>query len=482
MGDRVSFVPGQKFDKTAFNELVTAEPTPIFQFYAANGLRENMFVIEDGVGASATEENSNFIVQSGAGADNYIALVSAQDAKYRSGQGLLCKITALFESAAADSIQGAGFINDAQGFLFGYNGLDFGVARFYGGAVEYQNLQVTTPAGGAENATVTVDGIAYTVPLTSGTVQHNAWEIANSLQAQVPNYLFTSNNDIVTSTDTLARVNGAFAFTSATAVATWTQLIAGLEPTQDWVAQENWSNPPSWTVDPTKGNVYQIRVQYLGYGGIRFYMENPNTSRLELVHVYSYANANVVPLVEDPTFRVGWFAQNTGNTTNLVIKGASGGAFNEGKIILDERSRSLDVYEITSTTTAFNLITIRNRIDFDDKVNRITVLPRSALITAEHNKPILFHFHLNGSFNGDLDFEYVDEENSCIEYSFTRTEFNLDGRDLGTVPMRTLAPFRVSLYEAIRYLLPGETLTIADQLSTGTGGLVDAVISWQEDQ
>lgn len=479
----MSNVPQQTLDQTAFGELVTAEPVPLFQVYAVNGLRENMYSILHGTGASVSAVDSNFVIESGTDADGEAVLVTLQDAKYRSGQGLLCRFTALFDTPVADSLQIAGFINDSQGFVFGYDGLEYGIARFYGGAVEYQTLAVATGAAGAENATVTVDGVAYTVPLTAGTVQHNAWEIANSLQAQVPNYFFTSNNDTVSAVDSLAEPNGAFAFTSATAVAAWTQQRPGVTPTEDWVPLANWSNPPDWTIDPSKGNVYQIRMQYLGYGAIQFYMESPITNKFELVHTYGYANANTLPTVEDPTFRVGWVSQNRGNTTNLTVKGATAAAFVEGQVNIDERSRAVDVNSRILTLPAENLITIRNRIEFNDRANRITSYPITCIIAAEHNKAVIFHFHINGTFIGDLDYSYQDKTNSVMEVATDAVQLDLNsGRDLGTVSVRGISSFRLDLRTAVTYLQPGETLTIAAELSSGVGGEADAAIYWLEDQ
>lgn len=91
----------------------------------------------------------------------------------------------------------AGAATASDVIAFGYEGAEFGVFYTHNGAVVVYELQVTGAAAGAENATVTINGTGYTVPLTAGTVELNAYEIATSLNAQVPVYNFSQNGDTV---------------------------------------------------------------------------------------------------------------------------------------------------------------------------------------------------------------------------------------------------------------------------------------------
>jgi hypothetical protein len=479
----MSFVPTPaiELDKTAFGELAVAEPTPLFQVYAVNGIREDTITSIKGTG-TVTAADSNFVIQSGTGSTNITRLTSKSNATYRSGQGLLGRFTAFFESNAADSIQIAGLISEDAGFVFGYNGTEFGIARVYDGAVESQDLQITTPSTGSENATVTVDGTPYTVPITNGTVQHNAYEIATYLDANVPNYSVSSNNDTVTAISEFAIAAGSFAFTSGTAVASWTQVSTGAVPTYDWVPESGWSNPPNWTIDPSKGNVFQIKIQYLGYGGIRFYVESPLTSEFELVHIYDYANQNIVPTVKDPTFKVGWCALNDGNTSNLIIRGATAAAFNEGKAFLDERARALSDTITGVNTTRTNLITIRSRLEFNGKTNRIDIRPVLLIVSAEHNKTVSFHLQINETTSGDMLYQFLDSAESVVEYATNSATMNGDGRDIGEFRVRGTDTLQVDISRLSEYVLPGESLTLSVNTDTGTGAEADYSIIFREDQ
>ena len=477
----MSYVPAQELQTTAFGELSTAEATPEVQVSAVNGLRDDMQQLFAGAGSSVGATDGNYECVSGTDPAGISSLLSKREITYRPGQGLEARFTALFPTNQPNSIQLAGLINSNNIFSFGYNGTEFGIVRAYNGVVELQTLQVTTPAGGAENATITVNGTAYIVPLTSGTVQHNAFEISNSLNTQIPNYTFSSNNDTVTALAGIPIAAGSFAFTSGTAVAAWTQNATGVAATFDWVAQADWSETLPFALDPTKGNVYQIKMQYLGYGGIRFYVEDPETDSFVLAHNYQYANAHTVPSVGNPTFRIGWVAQNLGNTTPITVKGASAAGFTEGKKILDDRVRGLSNEIAGLGTTQVNLLTIRNRIDIGNNINRVSVYPKLLIASASHNKTVVLHINIGTVFSGDLDFSYLDVVNSSIEYATDQAPVLSSGREVATIRLRSTGPIPLNLSEMINILMPRETLTFTVSTSSGAGAECDVSITWQED-
>ena len=53
--------------------------------------------------------------------------------------------------------------------------------------------------------------------------------------------------------------------------------------TDTWIPQVSWNQDPfngtgasGVVLDPTKGNVYKIQMEWLGFGDINFFIENPN--------------------------------------------------------------------------------------------------------------------------------------------------------------------------------------------------------------
>lgn len=477
-----------QLNTTAFGDLKAEKMTPIVQISAEYGLLDQVLTVID-LGASGTASviDNKFTVQSGVAADGVAAILARRLLSYRPGQGALARFTALFTTGVALSRQLSGLITAENSFAFGFIGTDFGIIHTHDGESEYQELTITTPAAGAESATITVDGIGYTVPLTAGTVQHNAFEIANSLTAQVPNYDFSSNNDQVLAEAVLNDPAGSFAFSSATAVATWAQITAGVLPVTDFTAQEDWSENTFLSLNPVfgpiKGNVYAIQVQYLGFGGIKFFVEDPATADFVLVHIIKYANTSTMPSVTNPSFRVGWVARNFGNTTNLTVSGGSAAGFIEGEFSISTPPRGEEHDQLSVGTTLTNIITFRNRLNFGGKRNRAELLPLLLSLSTQANKSAFFQIIANPTFGGDMDFNYIDKNNSIMEVA--KDAVTISGGQLvggATVVAGSSIPVEFNIREWHKFAaLPGATFSIAARVSGGAAADMQTTATWVED-
>jgi len=467
--------------KTAFGEVSTAEPAPLFQVSAQYGIRNDVLTIN--LGGSTSAVDGNFVASTGVGASNVSAIVTKREAQYKAGQGLIARFTAIFTEGVIDSEQQAGFINSESAFAFGYQGEDYGIIHGRDGALEQQELTITTPAGGSETATVTIDGVAYSVSLTSGTVEHNAYEIAASLKAQNPTYNFTSNGAVVVA---LARLpdfgGGSFLFSSGSAAGSWVSITSGVMPTVEFTKKNNWNVRPDIDIDPSFGNVYLIRVQYLGYGGIRFYIEEKESADLVLVHVIQYANSNLVPSVNNPIFRIGWAARNAGNTTDVVVKGASCGAFNEGKVTYDNESSGVCHTQLSVGTTRTNVLTLRNRLTYQDIANRAEIIPRSLILATDTTKTAVYEVVVEPEVApGDsLLFQYLDEPNSLMEYA-TNSVAITGGRVVACIPVQAGQPFPFDIESIVRFHPPNTTFSIASKVSQGASSAMDVSANWIDD-
>lgn len=92
-----------------------------------------------------------------------------------------------------------------------------------------------------------------------------------------------------------------------------------------WTAQSAWNGDKcdgtgasGFIWDKTNGNVMMIRYPYLGYGNIKFYVQNPATSGWILCHTIRYTNSSALVQVDNPSFPFCANCVNTGNTTDLV--------------------------------------------------------------------------------------------------------------------------------------------------------------------
>ena len=465
------------FPLTAYDQLLVSNSTPVAQITAHYGLLDD--VLSANLGGTTTTGNSNFIASTGVGANNVSAIVSQREIQYRAGQGMRCEISAVFTAGTANSTQQAGFLNSESSFSFGYDGTNFGILHSRGGQLENQELTITTGAGGVESATVNIDGVPYSVPLTAGTPPENAYEIATYLDANVLGYGFTSVADVVYCLAQLPDFGGgSFTFTSASAIGAWVQISTGTLATEVWVNQADW-NGKSVIIDPQKGNVYQIQMQYLGYGGIFFWIKNPLTSRFVLVHTLHYESSDVIPSVSNPIFRIGWACRNTGNTSDIVVMGASAGSFTEGMVHYDGRPKGLCRENLTVGTALENVLTVRDRLTFNSEANRAEIIPLLLSLSTDTTKTAVFEIILNPVVVGALTFERYGV-NSLME--FADDNVLVTGGDVvACFDVSATGALLVDMSKIIENMLPGEQYCICAKVTSGAASEMDVALTWKED-
>ena len=55
-------------------------------------------------------------------------------------------------------------------------------------------------------------------------------------------------------------------------------------------------------LNPQTGNVYQIRLPYLGFGTVEFSVMDPISGEFVVVHRIRWPNSKTAPSVQNPTF------------------------------------------------------------------------------------------------------------------------------------------------------------------------------------
>jgi len=300
------------------------------------------------------------------------------------------------------------------------------------------------------------------------------------LEAQVGEYDFTSNEDQVVAVSAIFGGDGAFAFTSSTAIGSWFQVSDGQEFTTNFIAQTDWNINPFPPLDPTLGNIYQIQTQYLGFGGIEYYIENPASAGLVLVHRIPFANTSLFPSVNNPSFRIGWLAFNDGNTSDIQLSGGSAAGFVEGQLVLTDAPRAIDATaEAVGIVGDTNLITIRNRLAMTTKRNRVEVFGLTLTAVTESVKGAFVQVRTNADIAGELNYQYIDKASSVVEQAMENGL--VTGGRLVATTITTQAGTFINLEELSALILPGDTLTVS--VRTVSGGAADATVSliWQED-
>lgn len=471
--------------RSAQGDLLTVDPIAITQVSAEYGYPNSMLIGE--LGGTVSVSNGLFEVSTGTGSANVAAAISSRESNQRPGQGLSCIISAMFTSGTANSTQQAGFISSESSYSFGFNGAEFGVLEAYDGVQEYQQLEVTTPASGAESATVTIDGVAHLIPLTASTVEQNAYEIAKFLEANELRYRATSNQATVTILAILPDFGGGlFSFSSSTAVASFTQLASGALPIESWTPSSSWSENKNFPIVPTKINDYKIQID----GNIAFYIKNTDTLEYELVHLIKRLNTATGVNVKNNTMRVGWGVRNTGNTSDIVVKGAYTSSFNEGYIEINtipfsstNTQAGVDAAGVGEIGT--NVLALRSRTVYQGVPNRAEILPKILSFGTTSTKTAIFDIVANPTVSsGDLlDWGYLDQSTSIMEFATNNVQIT-GGQVVASFSVTSGGQI-FDIDKLIPYQVPFSYFAIAARLTpSGGGSPADMTVNatWLEDK
>lgn len=118
---------------STFGDLIAVNHTPVIQVdfvYGINNQTGTTSITTTGV---ADTNASRLRLQSGVGAAGAATYSTQRIARYRAGQGMMARFTAVWTNSAADSKQVVGVGNTQVGYFFGFNGTTFGLSRRDGG-------------------------------------------------------------------------------------------------------------------------------------------------------------------------------------------------------------------------------------------------------------------------------------------------------------------------------------------------------------
>ena len=344
-------------------------------------------------------------------------------------------------------------------------------------------MTVSTKSSTAENITITLDGDAdATVAVTNGA---DATVTANEIAAHDYSDVGTGwtaravGNKVEFKSWDGATHSGTFSLSGAsTAVGTFAQNVVGAAPSETWIPQASWNGPDKFdgtgltgvTLDPTMGNVYQIKYQWLGYGLMTFYVEDPDDGELHLVHAIEYANANTTPSIGDPSLSLMAHARNAANTSDVVVKTASMAAFIEGKVDFVGVRRGKRNTKTTVTSALLPILSIRQGQHYNGKaVQTFCKLMRMA-VAVEHTKPITIAIIENGVLTG-ASWSAIDSAVSSMEFDTSATAVT-GGQETFAIPLgKSSSDVLTFTDDYFAYnVRPGKTLTFAAIANSGTNG------------
>jgi hypothetical protein len=255
-----------------------------------------------------------------------------------------------------------------------------------------------------------------------------------------------------------------------------------------WVAQTSWNidkfngtGGSGVTLDPTKGNVYQITYQWLGFGAITFWIENPNTGAFIPVHRIQYANENTATSIANPTLPIFMSSRNgASGTTSVTLQSGSMAAFTQGDPDQAPAVQFATGNLKSAVTTETNILTLSNKgtnVLGGTNTNRTPVQILAVSLAGEGNDPVVLRAVENTTLGGSPSLADHSANTSVIQKDTAGTTLT-GGTERFSVALGKSGNEYMDVQDKRIYLYPGNTLTFAG--SSATNAKIAVRVTWRE--
>ena len=233
-------------------------------------------------------------------------------------------------------------------------------------------------------------------------------------------------------------------------------------------------------LDPTKLNIFQLSIGYLGARGCVFSVLSPITGYWVNFHDYSFHNVLSSQTQSiNPTMTFGIQAINTTNNTNIVVRCGSVGVFIVGK-----RERIGSTYGVNNfksvATTDTNIVTVRNNTTINGVTNQSQIRIRSLSVSTVAAVPVVFKLIKNTTLGGVPAYTNIDATNSCAAFDVAGTTVTGGNTQFNTTIGANGNAF-IDLTEFDIFLAQNETLTCTAAAISGAAANHVVAINWNED-
>ncbi len=465
--------------KSAYGSLIAESLTPVVVGSAVyKFIPANFRTFTSGSGTATTTSNL-FKVTSGTSLGTYGVIRSFRSLAYREGSGAVVRVAARFPESTANSWSGVGAFNVGDEFSFGYNGTTFGIWHRYGGKAEIQTLTLSAGASGAETATLTLASTVFTIPITSGTTQKNANEIAAYVTANSTAWeAWQVDNTVIFNSLSDGNKTGTFSYSATgTSAGSLAETTAGVSKTSVHYPQSNWNSGVFSSFDPSKGNNYQIIIKN-GYGDIDFLIENPETEKFERVHNIHWANKNTTTNCVNPSLHVGIYATALDTISAVSVESPYVSAFSSGSF---QRTRNPRAYSNTKSiaTTNTNILTIRTKKVLNGESNQAEIEPINISLANDGTKSAIFELRGNTTLGGTTNFQNVGT-NLISDYDVSGTTIS-GGTLLASFVVAKSSTAIIDLTSLDIRLPPSSVLTISGYMTSGAAADLSVSYIWYED-
>jgi hypothetical protein len=495
-----------------FGSVHTENLTPIFQTDAVLGINPAQSVVTTGraiagaTSATVTGEDNLFKCNTGTTSYSFCSLQSLYRLRYRPGQGTVARFTALFPARADSSYLIAGVGTAESGFYFGYAHLaaagltsqEFGIFHVTGGKRSIRTLDVTAHTSTAGNVSVVLNSATgVDIAVLSG---DSITDVANKIAAGTYDGWKAEavGSTVVFLNNSAAVVSGTYTATGAGVTASFATTLEGVSSTDTFYAQSTWNGDvmdgtgaSGVTLDPTKGNVFQIDITYLGFGPVTFKVRIGPTGNNPIwipVHTINFENCQTTTSVSQPAFPFDMVAYSAGSTTDLSVQCASYAGFNEGQVALVGPRASISGTKTTVTASGFHaLFSVRNartmaHDDLTARANQSVAKLLSAGGAHDDATPIYYYLLKNATLAGTPNWtKWAEHSTLMVDTAATLATITDNSQIIEVIPIGQSGTI-LHDFEDVTTLQPGETLTLAATTTTGTSTFTIGVVNIREDQ
>jgi len=367
---------------SAFGDLRVADLTPIAQYTFPYIINDRLLTDQSTNSGALSISSSMIKCSTGTTTNSVAGFETIKKMKYRAGEGILIRFTAIFSSPVADTKQYIGYFDDEDGLMIGYEGNTFQIVRI--------NNSVDT------------------------TVAQANWNI-----------------DPADGTKTL--------------------------PVMNW----------------QRGNVFEIQIQYLGFGRIIFRTENPNSGKFTNLHVIDYANTATVPHLRSASLPFKIYCFNDTTTSDMIMYSASAGLFTEGRI---ENTPITNAFSGSASgiTTETILINLRAKTTWGAHENHVeTYLSYiTSAMSSAGTRNVTYRIVLNGTL-ASASWSDVSAGSSSLEKDTSATVTSGSGTTLFTWVNATDTSSNIDLSSLKLFFVAGDTLSV----TASAGSAVDPSVS-----
>ena len=482
---------------------------PFFQTDAVYGLNDIEVAYHTGLvvgsganSASTTAANSLFTCATGTTIYSFADLQSRSRIRSKVGQGTTTRFAAFFSASVASAITVVGIGSGETGYFYAYNGTAFGVLHSTGGVRKIETLTVTSKSTAIENATITLNGIAHTIALTDATASTTALTAYEISKGSYPGWTASQiGSTVVFVSGATGIKGGAYSMTSGTAAGSMANTLTGVASTDTYIAQTAWnvdvcdgtgstSNASGFLLDPSKGNVYEIRVNESSFGTINFVIEIPgtggNNSSLVTVHSLNSQNTLTTVAASQPSMPFTMAATSAGSTTDVSVSVSGFASFLEG----DKKNtgprmsydRSVTGYVQASSSIYYPLMTIKNNTLYKGRANQSVINLLSFGAAHDDATPVTYFLLSNATLLGTPSFAaYSADSCTSIDTAATTCSIADNNQKVFSLPIGQASGDSFIFPDEIT-LQPGETITIAARSVTGTATWTSFNLNTREDQ